>query len=426
MGVNPIKKAPAKRGLSQNLEASSHHLLSDDFGYDASADGTTAFTDSETQTIFHCDGFDQGDNHFDVVAWHYHFNAFRQFAVTSHVSSTEVELWTVAFEERSVTTAFFFAQHVHFSFELGVRLNRTWLNQNLATLNVVTLGTTQQNAAVLASTTFVEQLTEHFNTGAGGDGSVTQTNDFQWILNLNDTALDTTSYNSTATGDREYVFDWHQERLVDNTNWIWNVAVQGLNQFTNGSGAHFVVILAVQSHQSGTDDDRSVVAWEVVSAQQIAHFHLNQFQQLSVVNHVSLVQEDNDVRNANLTGQQDVLTSLRHRTISGRANQNSAVHLSSTGDHVLHIVSVTWAVNVSVVTDQRVVFNVRGVDGDTTSLLFRSAVDFIESNNGRAENFGADASQCCGQRGFTVVNVTNGANVDVREGTVKFFFSHDN
>ena len=39
---------------------------------------------------------------------------------TGYVGSTEVELWTVAFEERSVTTAFFFAQHVHFSFELGV------------------------------------------------------------------------------------------------------------------------------------------------------------------------------------------------------------------------------------------------------------------------------------------------------------------
>jgi hypothetical protein len=25
-----------------------------------------------------------------------------------------------------------------------------------------------------------------------------------------------------------------------------------------------------------------------------------------------------------------------------------------------------------------------------------------------------------------VVDVTDGANVDVREGTVKFFFSHDN
>ena len=35
-------------------------------------------------------------------------------------------------------------------------------------------------------------------------------------------------------------------------------------------------------------------------------------------------------------------------------------------------------------------------------------------NDGRTENFGADASQSSSQRGFTMVNVTDGANVDVR------------
>ncbi len=399
--------------------------LLDDFGYDASADGTTAFTDSETQTVFHRDGFDQSDSHLDVVTWHYHFNAFWQLAVTSHVSSTEVELWTVAFEERSMTAAFFFAQNVHFSGELGVRLNGTWLNQNLATLNVVTLGATQQNAAVLASTTFVEQLAEHFNAGAGGFLSVAQTNDLNFFLDANDTTLNTASYHGATTGDREHVFDRHQERLVDSTLWLWDVGIQSFYQLLNSGSAHFVVVLAVQSHQSRTDDDWSVITWEVVSAQQIAHFHLNQFQQLSVVNHVSLVQEDNDVRHAYLTGQQDVLTSLRHRTIGSRANQDRAVHLGSTSDHVFDVVGVTWAVNVRVVTNVRVVLYVRGVDGDTTSFFFWSAVDLVEVNASRTKNLGANTSQCSGQSGFTVVNVTDGANVDVRFVTFKFFFSHD-
>ena len=47
-----------------------YNRLFDDFSYDTSTDGTTAFTDGETQTVFHCDGLDQGDNHFDVVARH--------------------------------------------------------------------------------------------------------------------------------------------------------------------------------------------------------------------------------------------------------------------------------------------------------------------------------------------------------------------
>ena len=81
----------------------------------------------------------------NVVTWHYHFNAFWQFDCTSYVSCTEVELWTVAFEERSMTSTFFFGQNVHFCFELGVRLDRAWLSQYLTTFNVFTLGTTQQN-----------------------------------------------------------------------------------------------------------------------------------------------------------------------------------------------------------------------------------------------------------------------------------------
>ncbi|AKA27544.1 hypothetical protein PCL1606_61020 (plasmid) [Pseudomonas chlororaphis] len=115
-----------------------------------------------------------------------------------------------------------------------------------------------------------------------------------------------------------------------------------------------------------------------------------------------------------------------HRTISGRANQDRAVHLGSTGDHILDVVGVTRAVNVRVVTNVRVVLYVGSVDGDTTSLLFRSAVDLVEVNNCGTENLGANASQSSGQSGFTVVNVTDGANVDVRFVTFKFFFSHDN
>ena len=64
----------------------------------------------------------------------------------------------------------------------------------------------------------------------------------------------------TATGDREHVFDRHQERLVDGTNRLRNVGVQGLYQLLHGAYADAVVILAFQRHQRGTDDDRSVVA----------------------------------------------------------------------------------------------------------------------------------------------------------------------
>ena len=60
--------------------------------------------------------------------------------------------------------------------------------------------------------------------------------------------------------------------------------------------------------------------------------------------------EYNDGRYANLTGKQDVFAGLGHRAVSCGNNEDSAVHLSSTGDHVLNVVSMSWAVNVSVVS----------------------------------------------------------------------------
>ena len=41
-----------------------------------------------------------------------------------------------------------------------------------------------------------------------------------------------------------------------------------------------------------------------------------------------------------------VLTSLRHRAVSRSNNQDRAVHLRSTGDHVFNIVGVARAVYV--------------------------------------------------------------------------------
>src|SRR5690606_2174228 len=236
--------------------------------------------------------------------------------------------------------------------------------------------------------TFVQQLAEHLDTSTGGLDGVLDTNDFHFFLDLDDTALNTTSHNSTATGNGEYVFDRHQERLVDGTLRLGDVGIQSLDQGLDRSGTHAVVVLTVQGHQGGTDDDRSVVTGEVVSAQQIAHFHLNQFQQLFIVNHVGLVQEHDNVGNANLTGQQDVLAGLRHGAVSSGANQDRAVHLGSTSDHVLHIVSVTGAVNVCVVTSRGIILNVGRVDGDTTSLLFRRVVDLIVALGGTAAKIG--------------------------------------
>src|SRR5690625_3432260 len=120
----------------------------------AGADGAAAFADGEAQAFLHRDRVDQRDVHLHVVARHHHLHAFRQHHRAGHVRRAEVELRTVALEERRVTTAFFLAQAVHLGLELRVRRDRALLGDDLAALDLVTLDAAQHHARGVAGTDF--------------------------------------------------------------------------------------------------------------------------------------------------------------------------------------------------------------------------------------------------------------------------------
>ncbi|MND94737.1 hypothetical protein D3C80_869660 [compost metagenome] len=114
-----------------------------------------------------------------------------------------------------------------------------------------------------------------------------------------------------------------------------------------------------------------------------------------------------------------MLAGLRHRAVSSRANQDRAVHLCGTGDHVLDVVGVAGAVNVSVVAVRGLIFNVCRRNGDTTGLLFRCCVDLVI----RLE-FTEKLRDRSRQRRLAVVNVTDRADVDVRLIALKLALCH--
>ena len=173
-----------------------------------------------------------------------------------------------------------------------------------------------------------------------------EADDLALLAHLDLAALDTARNHRAAAGDREDVFDRHQERLVDRARRLRHVLVHRIHQLVDlGLPLGF----AVQRAQGRAADDRSVVAGVVVLRQQLADFHLHQLDQLFVLNRIALVQKHHDVRNANLAGQQHVLLGLRHRTVGRRNHQNRAVHLRRAGDHVLDVVGVARAVDVRVV-----------------------------------------------------------------------------
>ena len=119
-----------------------------------------------------------------------------------------------------------------------------------------------------------------------------------------------------------------------------------------------------------------------------------------------------------------MLAGLRHRAVGRGDHQNRTVHLRGAGDHILHIVGVSGAVDVSVVTLLSLIFHVRGVDGDAALLLFRSIVDLIVFPDFAAELLVQHHGDGGGQSGLAVVDVTDRTDIDVRLGSFEFFLSH--
>ena len=325
-----------------------------------------------------------------------------------------------------MTATFIFFQNVNLTMESGVWMDGTWFAQYLTTFDVSSLNTTQQSTDVIASFSEVEQLSEHFDTGNNGLHLLfLQTNDFDLFGEFQNASLNSTSSNGTTTSDGEDILNRHQEWQVFVSLWGWDVFVNSIHQFVDWLVSWIGrIVWCFQSFQSGTTDDWGVVAWEVVLVEQVTDFHLYQLEQLRVVNLVSFVHEYYDVRNAYLTGEQDVLTGLWHWAVGSSYNQDSTIHLCSTGDHVLNVVSMSWAVNVSVVSFCSLVLNVRSVDGDTTFSLFWSFIDvsvvFEFSLTFEGQSFGDSSSQSS----FTVVNVTDGTNVNMWLVSFEFSFCH--
>ena len=322
-----------------------------------------------------------------------------------------------------MTTTFFLLQDVDRSLEARVRLNLTWLSDHHTTLDFVLVDTTEEKTNVITSLTFVKDLTEHFyarNNRLEVFG--TKTDNLYFVTSVDDTRFDTTRSNCTTPRDREYVFDRHEERLIDITWRQRNPCVYCVHEL------HYLVFplsFTVECAKSRTTDNRRVVTIEIVAREKLTHVHFDKLKHFFVVYHIALVHEDNKARNVHLTSEQYVLTSLRHRTIRSSYYDDSTVHLSSTRYHVLHIVSVPWAVYVSVVAVSRLILYVRSVDRNTTLLFFGSIVNRVERTKLGEALLSKHRRDCSSKGRLTVVNVTDRTNIYVWFRSVKCFFSHN-
>src|SRR3954451_3750591 len=410
--------APSRRGGRTSARI---RLLLDDLGDDARAHRAATLADGEAQALVHGDRLDEVDLHLDVVAGHDHLDALGQVRAARHVGRAEVELRAVAREERRVATALLLLQHVHLGLELRVRRDRARLAQHLAALDLLALRAAQQAADVVARLALVEDLAEHLDAGHDRVGRRADADDLDVVARIDDALLDPAGRDGAAAGDREDVLDRHQERTVERALGLRDVRVELLGEIED---LLRVLRVALERLERGPDDERDVVAREVVLAQELADLDLDELEELLVVDHVRLVEEHDHVRHADLAGEQDVLARLGHRAVRGGHDEDRPVHLGRAGDHVLHVVRVPGAVDVRVVTVLRLVLDVRGRDRDAALLLLRSVVDLVEGAGLTAVGLGEHLRDRRGQRRLAVVDVTDRADVDVRLVALELLLGH--
>ena len=201
-----------------------------------------------------------------------------------------------------------------------------------------------------------------------------------------------------------------------------DVVVDRLEQLQDVLGGGGV---AVERLQRAHPDDRDLVPRELVLAEELAHLHLDELEELLIVDHVDLVEGDDDRRHPNLAGEQHVLAGLGHRPVVRRDDEDRPVDLRRTGDHVLDVVGVAGHVDVRVVAFVRLVLDVGDLDRDAARLLLGRGVDLLERDVLHVRvALVEDLGDRRGQGRLAVVNVTHRPDVDVGLRSFELLLGH--
>ena len=190
-------------------------------------------------------------------------------------------------------------------------------------------------------------------------------------------------------------------------------------------GVPYIVVALNKADMVDDEELLELVEMEVRELLSSYDFPGDEVQELLVVDHVGLVQCNDDRGDADLAGKQHVLTRLGHRAVGRGDHEDRTVDLGSAGDHVLDVVGVAGHVDVRVVTVGRLVLDVRDLDGDASGLLFRGLVDLVERDERHVRvGLGKDLRDGGCERGLAVVDVAHRPDVDMGLGALELCLGH--
>jgi hypothetical protein len=205
---------------------------------------------------------------------------------------------------------------------------------------------------------------------------------------LDGTSLDTADWDSSDTTDLVDILEGKSEGLVGGSGWGVN-GVDGLEKSLAADLSLCLLIPAlvpravggyvnhVVAVETGDGDERNVL-WVVADLLDEVGYFLDDFvvTLLRPLSHIHLVDANNELFDTKGVGKQSVLTSL---TILGNTgfeftstsgnDENGAISLRGSSDHVLDEVTMTRSVNDGNIVSRRLELPEGNVDGDTTFTL---------------------------------------------------------
>eukprot|EP00041_Stephanoeca_diplocostata_P008221 m.118843 g.118843 ORF g.118843 m.118843 type:complete len:449 (+) comp17225_c0_seq1:44-1390(+) len=349
--------------------------LLDDLEDDTRADRLVAFTDGEPLAFFDDQLCDEFNPKRGVFTRHHHFAVVERNGARD-VARAREQLRAVSVDKRRVATAFLLAEHIHLRLKLGVLADTARLGHHHPFHDVISLESTDKATHVVSCFATVQALLEHFNPSDGRIQDFAVSDQFYFVSFVHHTTLNSARHDRSASGNGVRVFNRHEKVLVQVAHGFGDPFIAVLQQLTNSFLANFGSSV-LQRAEGGTRHKRCLIAVKSILRKQITNFHFNQFQKFRIVYHVRLVDEYTHALNTNLAGEKQVFPSLWHLSIVPTNDQDGTIHLGRTRDHVLHIISVTWAVYMGVVAVVRLVLDVGCGDRNTAGPFFRCVINLV-------------------------------------------------
>ena len=402
----------------------SHNLLNDRLD-NTSSNSFASFSDSKPHSLFTSHRDNKFNHHLNTVTGHHHLGLLilvihngSYFA--SNISGPHVELRPVTGKEGRVPATLFLLQDIHNCRKLGVRGNGSWLRQNHPSLNISLLNTPKQQPHIVPSQSLVQNLLKHLHPSHSGVPSFLQTNNVNRLSNLNGTPLNTASSHGSTSSDCKHILNGQQKGKFSLALRDGNVVIHSFHELVNLINPLVFPALdgrvghqSFQSQQCRTRNNGNIITRELVRRKKLANLQFYQLQKLLIINLVLLVEEDHNVGDTHLFGQKDVFFGLRHWAVGAGDDEDGSVHLGGAGDHVLDVVGVAGAVDVSVVTVLGLVLDGGSVDGDASGTLLGGSIDFVVFLGGAVAEGGERHGEGGGEGGLAVVDMTDGTDVDV-------------